>query len=111
MLPPGPQLPAALQTVAYHRDPLGVLRRARARYGPVFTLRLALKGPVVFVAAPEAVARLLASDRARARPPPGGRGPPHDPAAGVAAVALRRRRRGAPRDASAHGARLRARRV
>jgi len=49
-LPPGPTLPIPIQTVAYHRDPLGVLRRARARHGPVFTLRLALKGPAVVVA-------------------------------------------------------------
>src|SRR5437660_1599057 len=51
--PPGPGLPAVVQAVAYHRDPLGVLRRARARYGPVFTLRVT--DPVVFVADPAAV--------------------------------------------------------
>jgi cytochrome P450 len=67
VLPAGPAAPPLVQTIAYHRDPLGVLRRARARYGPVFTLRFALKGPVVFVAAPEAVAGLLASDPDRAR--------------------------------------------
>lgn len=45
--PPGPELPALAQAVAYHRDPLGVLLRARARYGPRFTLRITK--PIVFV--------------------------------------------------------------
>src|SRR3954452_22687675 len=54
--PPGPGHLAAVHAAAYHRDPLGVLRRARARYGPVFTLRV--KDPVVFVADPAAVATI-----------------------------------------------------
>jgi cytochrome P450 len=58
-LPPGPNLPAPVQAIAYHRDPLGVLERARAAHGPVFTLML--KGPVVFVTDPE-LARELAED-------------------------------------------------
>jgi cytochrome P450 len=61
-LPPGPDVPASVQAVLYHRDPLGVLSRARARFGPVFTLRFALKGPMVFVAEPSAIPALLASD-------------------------------------------------
>jgi cytochrome P450 len=65
-LPAGPSLPPLAQTIAYHRDPLGVLRRTRARFGPVFTLRLSVKGPLVFVALPEAVPRLLESDPDRA---------------------------------------------
>src|SRR3954468_19642834 len=62
MTPPGPQLPAAVQTVAYHRDPLGVLRRARARHGPVFTLRV--KDPIVFVADPAAAVTIPELGRA-----------------------------------------------
>jgi cytochrome P450 len=58
-LPPGPALPGAVQSIAYHRDPLGVLERVRATHGPVFTLRL--NGPVVFVTDPE-LARELATD-------------------------------------------------
>jgi cytochrome P450 len=65
-LPAGPSLPEIVQAVAYHRDPLGVLRRARARYGPVFTLCFPLKDPLVFVAAPEALAELLGADPDRA---------------------------------------------
>jgi cytochrome P450 family 135 len=65
-LPPGPVLPEITQAVAYHRDPLGVLRRAAARYGPVFTLRFPLKQPLVFVAATQALNELLHSDPQRA---------------------------------------------
>ena len=54
-LPPGPDRSALLQTLAYHRDPLGVLRRVRGRHGPVFTLRQSLKGPLVIVADLESV--------------------------------------------------------
>jgi cytochrome P450 len=66
-LPAGPSLPEIVQAVAYHRDPLGVLRRARARYGPVFTLHFPLKDPLVIVAAPDALRELLASDPQRAQ--------------------------------------------
>jgi cytochrome P450 len=61
-LPPGPELPAAVQAVAYHRDPLGVLRRARDRFGPVFTLRV--PKPIVFVAEPDAVELVANAGRA-----------------------------------------------
>jgi len=60
--PPGPSLPALAQAVAYHRDPLGVLRRARDRYGPVFTLRVTK--PIVFVADPAAVEPVMHTGRA-----------------------------------------------
>jgi cytochrome P450 len=65
-LPPGPARSPLVQTVAYHRDPLGLLRRARARHGSVFALRLAGKGPLVIVADPAAVDGLLDSDPERA---------------------------------------------
>src|SRR4051794_16631483 len=65
-LPPGPETGPLAQTVAFHRDPLGVLRAARARYGDVFTLRLATARPVVVVAAREEVPGLLATGRAGA---------------------------------------------
>jgi hypothetical protein len=38
------------QTVALHRDPLGTLRRAQARFGDIFTLRLTTVRPLVVVA-------------------------------------------------------------
>jgi cytochrome P450 len=65
-LPPGPTAAAVLQTVAFHRDPLGVLKRARARFGPLFTLRLAVAGPVVVVCDAAAIDSLLKADPASA---------------------------------------------
>ncbi|WP_205698305.1 cytochrome P450 [Conexibacter sp. SYSU D00693] len=65
-LPDGPRASPLAQTVLYHRDPLGVVRRARARHGPLFTLRMVLKDPLVVAGAPAAVAQLLDADPARA---------------------------------------------
>jgi cytochrome P450 len=65
--PPRPEVPALLQAVAFHRDPLGVLRRARARHGPVFALRMPAVGPVVVVAERNAVGPLLEADPQAAR--------------------------------------------
>jgi cytochrome P450 family 135 len=62
LLPPGPDGGRLAETVAFHRDPLGWLRRAQRRYGDVFTLRLATTGPVVVVADAEAAAGLPAAD-------------------------------------------------
>jgi cytochrome P450 len=50
------------QTAAVHRDPVGRLRGAQARYGDVFTLRLATARPIVVVAAPAEVEPLLHAD-------------------------------------------------
>src|SRR5436305_9087848 len=61
-LPPGPPLPALLQSPLFARDPVGVLRRCRARYGPVFTLRFSTVGPVAVVADSSSVVELLGSD-------------------------------------------------
>jgi cytochrome P450 family 135 len=54
-LPGGPGLPAPVQTVAFARDPVGVLLRCRTRYGPLFTLRFAGIGPVVVASTPDAL--------------------------------------------------------
>lgn len=59
-------LRTAAETVAFHRDPLGVLKRLRAREGPVFTIDLAVLGPVVVVADPAAIGPLMAADPDRA---------------------------------------------
>jgi cytochrome P450 len=55
-------VPPIVQAIAYHQEPLRMLRRARARYGPVFTLRFPLKDPLVFVVAAEALDTLLDAD-------------------------------------------------
>jgi cytochrome P450 family 135 len=66
-LPDGPSRGVLAQTVALHRDPLGTLRGAQARFGDVFTLRLTTVRPLVVVASPAEVAPLLAADPQSAR--------------------------------------------
>jgi cytochrome P450 family 135 len=65
-LPPGPELGRVTQGVLFHRDPLGFLRRMRSKHGDVFTLRLAVAGPMVIVAAPEAAKQIVDADPTRA---------------------------------------------
>jgi cytochrome P450 family 135 len=65
-LPPGPQVPPVVQAVLFHRDPLGVLTRLRARHGPLFTLRFPYKAPLVFTTDRSAIAALLDADPRRA---------------------------------------------
>jgi cytochrome P450 len=67
LLPPGPSAGPLAQTVALHRDPLGTLRRAQARHGDVFTIRLLTARPIVVVAAPEEIGPLLNADPGAAR--------------------------------------------
>src|SRR5690606_28827152 len=54
-LPPGPSLPAAVQTAHWVTRPLPFLDRARKQYGDIFTIRLLGMGPMVMVAAPDAI--------------------------------------------------------
>src|SRR4051812_7214449 len=61
MLPPGPARGRLAQTVMLARDPLGVLRRYLAEFGPVFTLRTT-NGPIVVVAAGDELTRLTQLD-------------------------------------------------
>lgn len=60
-LPPGPSVPAPVQTLTLARDPLGVLSRCRGRFGPVFTLDLATVGPTVVLSDPEAAPMVVSS--------------------------------------------------
>ncbi|HET7574919.1 MAG TPA: cytochrome P450 [Solirubrobacterales bacterium] len=55
------------QTVAFHRDPLGQLRRLQGELGDVFAVRLLTARPTFVVAEPEAVPALLDSDPRLAR--------------------------------------------
>lgn len=61
--PPGPRLPAWLQTALYLRDPLGFLRRCRRRYGEIFTVSLTGVPKVAYVANAELAHRVFATDR------------------------------------------------
>lgn len=54
-LPPGPSLPASIQTARWVTRPLPFLDRARKRYGDIFTIELLGMGPMVMVAAPDAI--------------------------------------------------------
>jgi cytochrome P450 family 135 len=67
LLPSGPSSGPLTQTVALHRDPAAMLRRARARHGDVFTIRLLTARPIVVVAAPDAVGPLAHADPGAAR--------------------------------------------
>src|SRR3954470_2175254 len=64
-LPPGPSLDRVTQSLLFHRDPLGFLRRQQERHGDVFTLRLAIAGTMVVVADPDAVAAVVDADPQR----------------------------------------------
>ncbi len=51
-LPPGPRMPAALQTIGWWSRPLAFAERQRARYGSRFTLRLLGQPPIVVLTDP-----------------------------------------------------------
>jgi cytochrome P450 len=62
MLPPGPRAPSALQTYEWVARPTTLMRRAQARYGEPFTLRLAWSdAPMVFTSDPAEIKRVYAS--------------------------------------------------
>jgi cytochrome P450 len=54
-LPPGPRLPVAVQTAAWLARPWEFMDRCAARYGDMFTVRLAGERPWVMVSHPDAV--------------------------------------------------------
>lgn len=54
-LPPGPRMPAAVQTAYWIKRPLPFLDDAAKRYGDVFTVRLLGLGPMVMISAPDAI--------------------------------------------------------
>jgi cytochrome P450 len=64
--PPGPETGVLAQTVAFHRDPLGFLRRQQEEFGDVFQIRLLTARPTFVVTEPEVVKLLLGADPERA---------------------------------------------
>jgi cytochrome P450 len=58
-LPPGPHMPAALQTLGVWSRPTAFLERARARYGPRFTIRVLGQPPFVMLSDPEEIKQLF----------------------------------------------------
>jgi cytochrome P450 family 135 len=64
-LPPGPREPSALQTYEWVARPTTLMRRAQARYGEPFTLRLAWSdAPMVFTSDPAEIKRVYTADPA-----------------------------------------------
>src|SRR5919201_5290516 len=62
MLPPGPRAPLAVQTVQWITQPTALLRRAQARYGEPFTLRMAWSdAPMVLTSDPDEIRRIYAA--------------------------------------------------
>jgi cytochrome P450 len=54
-LPPGPRMPAALQTLGAWSRPTAVLQRSRVHYGKRFTVRLLGQPPFVVLSDPEEI--------------------------------------------------------
>jgi cytochrome P450 len=63
-LPPGPQLPRALQAVGWTQRPLPWLEKCHRRYGDTFTLRIRHYGDWVILADPDDVKRVFTAGRA-----------------------------------------------
>lgn len=61
-LPPGPKLPALVQTVMWALAPVWFGRTCARRYGPLFTARILGFGNVVYVCTPEGIRRILRDD-------------------------------------------------
>src|SRR5256714_3136475 len=61
-LPPGPRLPKAAQTARLARDAIGYMRRCRARYGDLFTLRYYPFDDLVYVCDPEVIRDIFTGD-------------------------------------------------
>ncbi|TDD54198.1 cytochrome P450 [Nonomuraea terrae] len=61
-LPPGPRLPAVVQTVLWAAAPTRFGRSCAERYGPLFTARILGFGNVVYICTPEGIRRILRDD-------------------------------------------------
>jgi cytochrome P450 len=61
-LPPGPRMGRALQTAIWSRRAQWLLEQSRARFGPMFTLRIAYEGEWVIVTDPELVKQVFTGD-------------------------------------------------
>ena len=61
-LPPGPRMPRALQTAIWSRQAQWFLEQSRARFGPVFSLKIAYEGDWVMVSDPELVKQVFTGD-------------------------------------------------
>jgi cytochrome P450 family 135 len=62
-LPPGPTLPAPLQTLRLMVRPVALMERCRREYGGTFTLRVIPVGEMVFISDPPSLKALFGADR------------------------------------------------
>jgi len=58
-LPPGPRMPALLQTLGTWSRPIAFLEKCRARYGRRFTTRLIGQPPLVMISDPEEIKEIF----------------------------------------------------
>jgi cytochrome P450 len=61
-LPPGPRMPRALQTAIWSRQAQWMLEQSRARFGEMFTIKIAHEGTWVMVSDPELVKQVFTGD-------------------------------------------------
>jgi cytochrome P450 len=61
-LPPGPRMPRALQTAIWSREAQWFLDQGRARFGPMFSIKIAYEGDWVVLADPELVKKVFTGD-------------------------------------------------
>ena len=61
-LPPGPRMPMPLQTLGWGVRTMPFLERARAKYGDMWTMKLAQEGPWVMVSDPDVVKQVFKGD-------------------------------------------------
>jgi len=61
-LPPGPRMPRALQTAIWSRQAQWFLEQSRARFGRMFSIKIAYEGDWVVLADPELVKQVFTGD-------------------------------------------------
>lgn len=61
-LPPGPQMPTAMQSFGWWARPIPFLERARARFGKTFTVKLLGESPFVVVSDPADLKAVFTAD-------------------------------------------------
>jgi cytochrome P450 family 135 len=66
-LPPGPRAPGAINAVRFARKPVELLERWHARYGDMFTVKMAGFGTGVYVVDPDAIRELFTGDQSDLR--------------------------------------------
>jgi len=61
-LPPGPRMPMALQTAIWSRQAQWMLEQSRARFGDMFTIKIANEGTWVMLSDPDLVKQVFTGD-------------------------------------------------